>query len=203
MPSKGLLVGIEGIDAAGKRTQSALLLAWLRARGFVVNMISFPDYSTALGAEIRGFLLGRRDYSPEVRHMLFAANRWENKNQIENLLEHSHVVIVNRYTESNLAYGVANGLNLEWLISLETGLPKTDMVLVLDASTSTFYDRRSKKKDRYESDLALQEKARKAYLELAKKFGWKLINAAQGIQDTNRLIIESVSATLSIKERTQ
>jgi dTMP kinase len=203
MPSKGLLVGIEGIDAAGKRTQSALLLAWLRARGVVANAISFPDYSTALGAEIRGFLLGRRDYSPEVRHMLFAANRWEKKNQIENLLEQAQVVIVNRYTESNLAYGVANGLNLEWLISLETGLPKTDMVLVLDASTTTFYDRRNKKKDRYESDLALQERARRAYLELSKRFGWKVINAAQGIQDTNRLIIESVSTTLSAKERTQ
>ena len=196
-PSTGLLVGVEGIDAAGKRTQSSLMEAWLRSKKIVVSAISFPDYTTVIGSEIRGFLRGTRNYPPEVRHMLFAANRWEKKRTIENLLHRSEVVIVNRYTESNLAYGVANGLPLEWLVGLEVGLPKTDMVLILDAPVATLYDRRNTKKDMYESDRALQEKARNAYLDLGQKFGWKVINATEGIQDTNRLVIEAVSNLLS------
>jgi len=202
IPSSGLLVGIEGIDAAGKRTQSSLLQAWLHSKKVTVNTISFPDYSTVLGNEIREFLLGRRNYTPEVRHMLFAANRWERKQDIERSLERAEVVIVNRYTESNLAYGVANGLQLEWLIGLERGLPKTDLVVVLDASPSAFYRRRNAKKDRYESDLRLQENARKAYLELAQQFGWKIINAAHGIQDTSRLVTGAAADLLNSKGRT-
>lgn len=196
-PSTGLLVGVEGIDAAGKRTQSSLMEAWLRSKKIVVSAISFPDYTTVIGNEIRGFLRGTRSYPPEVRHMLFAMNRWEKKRTIENLLRRSEVVIVNRYTESNLAYGVANGLSLEWLVGLEIGLPKTDMVLILDAPVTTLYDRRNTRKDMYESDRALQEKARNAYLALGQRFGWKVINAAEGIQDTNRLVIEAVSNLLS------
>lgn len=202
IPSRGLLVGLEGIDAAGKRTQSSLLQVWLRSKKVSVSMISFPDYSTILGNEIREFLHGRRNYTPEVRHMLFAANRWEKKQDIEHLLERAEVVIVNRYTESNLAYGVANGLRLDWLVNLELGLPKADLVLVLDAPPLAFYNRRNAKKDKYESDLGLQEKARKAYLDLAQQFGWKIINAARGIHDTSRLVTGAASDLLDSKSRT-
>jgi len=201
MPSRGLLVGIEGIDAAGKRTQSSLLEAWLHSKKITVDLISFPEYSTTIGGEIRGFLLGTKSYPPQVRHMLFAANRWERRRAIEDRLERREVVIVNRYSESNLAYGVANGLELDWLVNLEAGLPKTDLVLVLDAPPSTFYNRRSTKKDRYESDAGLQERARKAYVELGERFGWVTINAANGIQETSRLVTEAVSRLLTSKGR--
>jgi dTMP kinase len=201
MPSRGLLVGIEGIDAAGKRTQSSLLEAWLRSRKVTVGTVSFPEYSTAIGAEIKGFLLGTRNYPPEVRHILFAANRWERKRALEGMLDRSEVVIVNRYTESNLAYGVANGLQLEWLTNLEVGLPRTDLVMVLDAPPSAFYDRRNAKKDKYESDMGLQEKARAAYLDLGQRFGWKIIDASSGIQDTGRRVTETASNLLYSKGR--
>jgi dTMP kinase len=202
IPSRGLLVGIEGIDAAGKRTQSSLLQAWLHSRNATVEVISFPDYSTVLGNEIREFLQGRRNYTPDVRHMLFAANRWERKQDIERSLERAEVVIVNRYTESNLAYGVANGLQLDWLVNLELGLPKTDLVLVLDAPPSAFYNRRNAKKDKYESDLVLQENARKAYLNLAQRFGWKIIDASRGINETSRLVTGAASSLFNSKGRT-
>lgn len=190
---RGALVGIEGIDAAGKRTQTSLLAEWLRAKGLTVATISFPDYSTSIGKEIRDFLHGRKAYPAEVRHMLFAANRWEDKAKVEALLASFDVSIVNRYTESNLAYGIANDLNLDWLSSLEAGLPKTDAVLVLDAPPSALYNRRASAKDNYERNARIQERAREAYKELALRFGWKLIDASGSIQDTHR----SVTAALA------
>ncbi|HUI86312.1 MAG TPA: dTMP kinase [Nitrososphaerales archaeon] len=201
MPSRGLLVGIEGIDAAGKRTQSSLLEAWLHAKKVSVDLVSFPEYSTTIGGEIRAFLLGTKNYPPEVRHMLFAANRWERKRAIEDRLERRDVVIVNRYTESNLAYGVANGLPIDWLLNLEAGLPKTDLVLVLDATPSTFYNRRGTKKDTYENDAGLQERARRAYTELGARFGWVTVNASSGIQETSQLVTEAVSKLLASRGR--
>ena len=123
----------------GKRTQTSILSSWLRSTGHTTRTVSFPDYETTLGREIKRFLLGTRNYPPEVRHMLFAANRWEKKDELKSILARTDIVIVNRYSESNLAYGVANGLKLEWLLNLETGLPKPDTVIVLDAPPAALH----------------------------------------------------------------
>jgi len=195
----GFIIGIEGIDAAGKRTQSSLLRSWLIRRGIRTEILSFPDYTTHLGMELKKFLAGERDYSPHLSHILFAANRWEKRETIENYLSNGKVLIVDRYTESNLVYGVANGLPLDWLINLEEGLPKASLVLVLDAPTGKLFDRRGHLKDRYEGDLTLQERARKTYLELAGRFGWVVINADEGSQSVQMSIVKAVSQHLSVK----
>jgi len=195
----GFIIGIEGIDAAGKRTQSSLLRSWLIRRGIRTEILSFPDYNTHLGMELKKFLAGERDYSPQLSHILFAANRWEKRETIENYLSNGKVVIVDRYTESNLVYGVANGLPLDWLINLEEGLPKASLVLVLDAPTGKLFDRRGHLKDRYEGDLTLQERARKTYLELAARFGWVVLNADEGSQSIHLSIVKAVTQYLSVK----
>ncbi len=195
----GLLIGVEGIDAVGKRTQTSLLTTWLRSKSISVSTISFPDYSTPIGKEIKRFFVGEKNYTPEVRSLLFAANRWERKAELEATLSRTEAVIVNRYSESNLAYGTSIGLRLEWLLGLEAGLPKADLVLVLDAPPSALYQRRGLNKDRYERDSALQERARKSYLELSAKFGWKVIDASQGIQKTSSAMTSAVSQLLAEK----
>ena len=129
--------------------------------------------------------------------MLYAVNRWENKDKLESFLARSEVTVVNRYTESNLAYGVANGLPLDWLAGLEDGLPKTDLVLVLDAPPSVLYGRRTTGKDSYERSFAIQTKAREAYKGLATKFGWKVIDASGSIQSTHLLVTAAVGRLLS------
>ncbi len=200
--SRGILIGIEGIDAVGKRTQTSILSSWLRAKNITTAMIAFPDYGTTIGREIKRFLLGTKNYPPEVRHMLFAANRWEKKNELESILSRTDVVIVNRYSESNLVYGISNGLNLKWLVNLEAGLPKPDLVFVLDAPPTTLYPRRAFNKDKWERNTGLQERTRKAYLKLAGDFGWRVVNATGGIEMTSRALTGAVSAALDARRRT-
>jgi dTMP kinase len=199
IPKKGLLIGIEGIDAAGKRTQTSLLVSWLREKGLSVAAASFPDYSTTVGKEIRRFLYDPRTYPKEAGHMLYAVNRWEDKSKLESLLAKADVTVVDRYTESNLAYGVANSLPLDWLSNLEAGLPKPDLVLVLDAPPHALYGRRLSGKDSYERSLAIQAKTREVYKELAAKFGWKMIDASGGVQAVHSLVTAVVGELLSAK----
>ena len=189
---RGFFIGIEGIDAVGKRTQTDMLVAWLREKGIRVGVTSFPDYSTEIGREIRGFFHGARSYPPEVIHMLLAANRWEDKGKLESMLVANQVVVVDRYSASNLAYGVANGLQLGWLQSLEAGLPKTDLVLVLDAPPSALRERRPDFKDRYERSSDVQENAREVYRRLARRFGWRIIDASQGVQKVHQSLTSAV-----------
>jgi dTMP kinase len=200
--TRGIFVAIEGIDAVGKRTQTSILSSWLASKGMETRTLSFPVYETIIGREIRRFLDGTVNYPQEVRALLYAANRWEKKANLEEVLASTDVTIVNRYTGSNLAYGISNGLDLEWLVNLEAGLPKPDLVLVLDAPPAKLVPRRSRNKDSYERNINLQEKARSAYLMLAEKFGWKVVDASSGIDETRSTIESAVSQALDAGSKT-
>jgi len=200
---KGIFIAIEGIDAAGKRTQSSILRAWLNSKGLTTRALSFPAYETIIGKEIRKFLEGSVDYPQQVRAMLYAANRWEKKAELESIISKTDVTIVDRYSGSNLAYGVSNGLELEWLRHLEEGLPEPNLVLLLDASPTKLVPRRGDRKDSYERNISLQEKAREAYLGLAKRFGWSIVDANGSIEETSRGIISAVSRSLEAKLSTK
>jgi dTMP kinase len=199
---RGLFIAIEGIDAVGKKTQSSILNSWLLSKGLSTRTMSFPDYRTTIGGEIRGFLQGTKSYPHEVRALLYAANRWERKGDIQAALASSDVLIVNRYTGSNLAYGASNGLSLQWLAGLEEGLPKPDLVLLLDAPPSHVMPRRGVNKDTYERNAGLQEKARAAYLGLSSEVGWKVIDATKGIDGTSKAVIAAVTEVLGSRGQT-
>lgn len=187
-----MIITIEGIDAVGKHTQSLLLEAWLKNNGHSVTSLSFPDYRTPIGKEIKSFLTGKRAFGPEVRHMLFAANRWEKVDSIRESQAQNEVVIVDRYTESNLAYGIANGLPLTWLVALEEGLPKSDLVIVLDAPSARLRARRQGRKDSYERDRELQSRVQMSYRKLATKFGWVTIDGSGSVESVHNTIKEAV-----------
>ena len=107
------------------------------------------------------------------------------------------MIDVNRYTESNLAYGRANGLDTAWLASLENGLPRADLVIVLDASPRSLSSRRPRnRKDVYEKSSALQGKAQKAYRELAREHGWSLIDADGPVRDVQASVTKTVREAL-------
>jgi dTMP kinase len=178
---KGKIIVIEGIDQAGKGTQSnllhsGLLINALKFSGNVCTVMDFPDYTTPIGQEIRAFLDGKRNYTLETKHVLMSANRWEKKNDIESLIESGTVIIMNRYYQSNLVYGVSNGLNLKWLLNLDKGLPKEDVVIILEVNPNTSYQRVPGNRDAFETDRKLLTKVHKNYRKLARQFKWKVIN---------------------------
>jgi dTMP kinase len=173
---KGKIIVIEGIDQAGKYTQSNLLQSNLLQSGNVCTIMDFPDYTTPIGQEIRAFLDSNRNYTLETEHLLMSANRWEKKNDIESLIESGTVIIMNRYYQSNLVYGVSNGLNLKWLLNLDKGLPKEDVVIILEVNPNTSYQRVPGNRDAFEADRKLLTKVHKNYRKLARQFKWKVIN---------------------------
>jgi dTMP kinase len=192
----GFLIAIEGPDAAGKRTQSSKLVSWFSEKGVRAFTMSFPDYGTPIGKEILTFLESKRDYPAQVRHMLFAANRWEKRDKILHLLEQNTFLVVNRYTESNIVYGTANGLDEKWLWNLEHGMPKTDLVVVLDIGLEEIKFRR-KRFDMYEGDLSLQEKVRSIYQCLAEKHDWQVVDGRGTIDKVHNSIKEIITRKFS------
>jgi dTMP kinase len=178
---RGLLICIEGINGSGEGTNTSILTKKLGEKGYPAISVSFPDYTTPIGKEIKHFLDGKRDFSPEVRQILYAANRWERKKEIEKWLKKGKIVVANRYIPSGLAYGLANGLDLEWMINVEKGLPPADVVILIDIPVAIHFLRKPGK-DIYELDRNFLENVRVAYLELAKKFDWFVVNGNEKLE---------------------
>jgi len=195
---EGKIIVIEGIDKAGKTTQSRLLEDALKNKGRSCTTIDFPDYSTPIGAEIRAFLRGERQYPDETKLMLLSANRWERKKDIQSMLKKGTIVILNRYYHSNLVYGISKKMNLDWLQNLDKGLPSEDVCIVLDVDHYTSKSRSKSSRDKFESDDLLMEKAHKNYKKLAKRFDWKLINAKETKMNVNKKILDVVQSIIKI-----
>ena len=142
-----MIIAIEGSDQAGKKTQTAMLAKALKSQKIKTAVFDFPDYSTMIGKEIDAYLHGKRKFSPEIIHYLYAANRWEKVEEIKKSAAKNSILIMNRYYHSNIVYGIANGLKEKWLESLDAGVPKSDLVIVLDVSQTESFLRKKSKRD--------------------------------------------------------
>ncbi|HEY3094511.1 MAG TPA: dTMP kinase [Nitrososphaera sp.] len=195
MAKKGKIIVLEGTDKAGKTTQSRMLAEALKVSGKVCVIIDFPDYTTPIGMEVRAFLDGRRDYPAEVKHLLFSANQWEKKKEIESMVENGTIVVMNRYWQSNLIYGAANGIDTRWLLKLDKGLPKEDLVVVILVNPGTS-SKRADTQDTFESDPQLAARAYKNYLKFAKQFGWKVIDGSKSKDQVHQEVMKLIRKVL-------
>ena len=187
-----MIIEIEGLDQAGKQTQAEMLVKALRRLKIKTAIFSFPDYSTIIGKEIKNYLYGKRKFPPEIIHFLYAANRHEKLDEIKKASSKNSVLLMNRYYHSNLVYGIANGLKEKWLQKLEEGLPKADLVIVLDTSQSDSFSRKKSRRDKFEKDKKFSKKISQIYRRLAKKYRWKIVSSNTK-QETHNEIMKIVS----------
>jgi len=193
-----LIITFEGGDQAGKKTQSAMLQKKLRSAKIKTKLFAFPDYSTPIGKEINRYLHGKRKYPAQVIHCLLAANRWEKAAEIKKAQEKNSVVIMNRYRESNLVYGLANGLKLDWLEKLDEGLPKSDLVIVLDVQQKESFARKKQNRDKFEKDKQFYSKISQGYKRLAKKKRWRIVNASQSKAKVHDDVVRIVAKKMGL-----
>jgi dTMP kinase len=195
MLPKGKIIVFEGIDKAGKTTQAKLLEKKL---GSKCVRIDFPDYSTPIGREIRQFLDGKRDYPDEVKMMLLSANRWEKKIKIEKIVAKGTTIIMNRYYQSNLVYGISKGLKLDWLLSLDEGMPGADLVIVIDIKPKTLARRSKNVVDTFEKDLGLIRRVKKNYRILGKRFKWRIVEGENSVDKVHGQVLKIVKKIVKI-----
>ena len=192
-----MIIVIEGGDQAGKLTQSKMLEKALKKRKLKTKLFHFPDYQTPIGKEIRQYLDGKRKFPPQVIHCLLSANRWEKLDQIKAAQEKNSVLIMNRYYHSNLVYGIANSLKQKWLENLDAGLPKADLVILLDVTQKESFNRQKKNRDKFEKNEQFLTKISKLYRTTAKKKHWKIIDASKPKQQVHEEIMKTFSKKLS------
>jgi dTMP kinase len=185
---------VEGLDGAGKSTQIRLLKEFFSGKGYNCEYLHFPRTEAPyFGELIARFLRGEfgslNEVDPWLVAMLYAGDRKDASGIIEGWLKKGKVVLLDRYTYSNIAYQCAK-LNdtedrdalLKWILELEFrhfSIPVPDLNIFLDVpfsfterklnSSRTGSDREylNGTKDIHEESLAFQKKVREIYLHVA------------------------------------
>ncbi len=157
-----MIVTLEGIDASGKATQAARLVSRLSAIS-PTRAMDFPRYQSITGQEILGLLTGKwrvhhltdaaeeRRIQALVLQVLMTSNRLE---FLPLLKEYAGVpgkyLVNDRYYASGLVYGEADGVPMDFLLSLHAALPPSDAWIFLDIPPEESVLRRPNRRDEYE-----------------------------------------------------
>ncbi|KAL1699579.1 P-loop containing nucleoside triphosphate hydrolase protein [Schizophyllum commune] len=107
MPNRGAFIVIEGLDRSGKSTQAARLKERLASDGTKVELMKFPDRTTAIGKMIDAYLRTNIEMDDHVVHLLYSANRWELASRISTLLAEGTTIICDRYAFSGIAFSAS------------------------------------------------------------------------------------------------
>ena len=192
---RGLLIAFEGLDQSGKQTQAELLRDRLVERGRFVRLLSFPAYDTPIGEEIGRGLRGERDYGPDVMQLLYIANRYEWKPEIERELRRGTILICDRYLASSIVYGESFGLDAAWLRDTQKYLPQPDLTFLLDIAPDVSARRKTSDRDKYEQDLDLLGRVRESYLRQVAD-GWLRLDANRDRHEVAADVFKAVGTLL-------
>lgn len=192
---RGKFIVIDGTDGSGKATQVDLLTKRFKKDGYKVKVIDFPDYYGNFFGKFIGHCLTEQYYNfikvhPKIASVLYAADRFESKGNIEKWLKEGNIVLANRYVSANQIHqgGKIKSASkrkafIKWLNVMEYEvfkIPKPDRVFFLSlpipivmkliASRDNLAKRgyKGKKKDVHEGDRIFLENSRKSALWLAK-----------------------------------
>jgi dTMP kinase len=185
---------IEGLDGAGKSTQIGLLKDFLTTKKFNCEYLHFPRTGNPwFGELIARFLRGEfgslNDVDPYLVAMLYAGDRKDASAIISEWLGDGKIVILDRYTYSNIAYQCAK-LEYEnereklrnWILELEFGyfaIPRPDLNIFLDVPFRFTENKLTAERngndriylngsnDIHESSLDFQKRVREMYLSVA------------------------------------
>ena len=193
---RGKLIVIDGTDGSGKATQVALLGKSLRASGYKVKVVDFPEYYSNFFGKFIGHCLSEQYFNfvqvhPKIASVLYAADRFESKGKIEKWLNEGYIVLANRYVSANQIHQGGKIKNakkreafIKWLDEMEYKvfeIPRPNLTIYLSLPIATVLrlikerdDKGSRsylkgKRDVHEKDKNFLQNSIKSALWLAKK----------------------------------
>ena len=189
--------GVRRPDQSGKQTQAERLLDRLPA-GHKAEF-NFPEYKTAIGAEIGHALQGERDYAPDTLQLLYIANRFEFRPRMAKWLAAGTMVVCDRYLASSIAYGGAQGVDTVWLTEIQRFLPQPSLTILLDIPPDASLKRKKVARDKFERDLPLLGRVRDSYLRQAEQSpSWLRLDGGLEKDAVSSAVVSAVRSRLGL-----
>jgi len=197
---KGKLIVLEGGDSSGKSTQLKLLTEKLEHEGKEVVHMHFPKHEVSFGKVVDAYLRGeygdKKAIPPEFIAMLYMADFYESKKDMEKMLDEGKIILLSRYFSSTLSYQVALTRDEEkeevwdWIKQVCARLPQPDLTLVLyvpveysiklldNAENAESY-KQGAKRDQHETDIEFQKDFMREYDRNIEKLNWTKLDCIE------------------------
>lgn len=199
---KGKLIVIDGTDGSGKGTQTELLIKRLKKEGYNVLIADFPQYGKRSATMTEDYLNGKFGSAEQVgayrASIFYACDRFDASFDMREWLKDGGIIISNRYVSASMGHQAGKIKNkrrrnkfLKWLHQLEFDIfkiPKPSKTILLYMSVEVgqkLVDKKGhrdyiggQKRDIHEADIKHLQDAADAYLYVAKKYKWDILNCA-------------------------
>lgn len=197
---KGKLITLYGINNIGKSTQAKILIDNLKKHGYDAIYLKYPIYALEptgpfINKSLRGSFADKKIDQAQLQ-MWFALNRFQFEPELKEMLLEGKIVIAEDYVATGLAWGSANGVNLDWLMEINKYLMKEDFAVYLKGKRNI---QARENNHAYETNDELMETTQFIYDNLAVKFSWTKVNVKPSIGETSDQIWNEVQKFLDNK----
>lgn len=185
---KGKYIVVEGGEGAGKTTIARFVKEKLEKLGLKVLLTREPG-GTKVAERLREIIL-KNKLDPLTETFLFLTARSEiMENIVSPALKEGKIVISDRTFPSTLIYqGIVKKVGVEktsQLNKIAMGDIRPNLVIILDVDAKSGLERNAKIGDVTKFDkegLAFNKKINQGYRSLARRFGWKVVDANQPLE---------------------
>ncbi|MEM0286647.1 MAG: hypothetical protein QXG05_00540 [Nitrososphaerota archaeon] len=168
---RGKFIAFSGLDKTGKETQLfnphrrrdiLSITQFLSSSGYRVLGIKQPSYDTLMGKLVATYLGRTTEFriegslSSQFAWILWSLDRAQHNKSISEWLsaDSKNIVLAKRWTDSNVIYQAANGVEPDRVLKMESNIVKPDAIVVLDAPVDVVM-KRMKLADAYEESAFL------------------------------------------------
>ena len=175
-----MLVIFEGLDNCGKTTLVKLLADYYSKIG--VDAEISKEFETNIGIELKKMAkAGTLD--PILKAYLFATDRYiRMKNLSKDDLENK-IMLFDRYVPSAIAYRMSEGIDKNWITTINSIFPKADIGFFIDITPDESIKRNTDAKFNIRYTKEQLEKVRESYLSILGENNLIHINGMQSIDN--------------------
>ncbi len=200
---EGKIIVIEGIDGAGKATQSRILKENLEKYGKEALIYSYPDYSSIYGKRIKSFLYKEINLNVDELFMLYLIDMIKDRQNIIEELSKGRYIIIDRFFFSTIAYQSAGGFDYSKAKEIVTllDMPSPFITFYIDVPVEISMERKEKQKgkmevDKFESNKKFLSDVSDYYKKLMEENfhsrKWERIDGSLKIDEISNLITENL-----------
>lgn len=184
-----MLVIFEGLDNCGKTTLVQMIEEYYSK--LKIDAEVSKEFETNIGKELKKMAIeGTLD--PVLKSYLFATDRYIRMKNIMQEDLNNKIILFDRYVPSAIAYRMAEGLNKNWIASINSVFPKADIGFFIDITPYESIKRNIDTKFNIKATPEHLDKVRRAYLSILEENNLIYVNGMQPIENIFDEIIEKI-----------
>ena len=163
----------------GKTTVVKSLIDFLKSKGKDAIYLKYPVYDLEPnGPRINRYLRegNPENLTPVTVQKIYSDNRRDFESKLIEMISDGKWIVAEDYLGTGIAWGMVGGATAEEIEEINSGLLEADLSILLDGERFLTGIESGHK---HESANELWPKGRQIHLDLAKRYGWKIVNANQ------------------------